>query len=174
MSDTKVCARCGHEKSVEQFSKRSASPNGRHYYCRVCAAEINRKAYQQHRKERLALAKEYARDATNRARIHAYQVEYRKKYRPRRQARELELFYGISQSQYDAMLSEQNGACAICGKPEKRQGRRLGVDHCHETGEIRGLICLKCNIGIGSFDDDPATLMCAVRYLKKFTKQGQT
>lgn len=66
--------------------------------------------------------------------------------------------YGIRLADYDRMLEQQGGVCAICGEPEeKKQARKIGgektvdslqVDHDHETGRIRGLICWKCNVGI--------------------------
>ncbi len=62
--------------------------------------------------------------------------------------------YGITVEQYDAMLRQQNGLCAICGRAPKRF--RLAVDHDHETGEIRGLLCTRCNLGLGWFRDDPS------------------
>lgn len=55
--------------------------------------------------------------------------------------------------------------CAVCGKPPTEQ--RLSVDHSHETGEVRGLLCNNCNSGIGRFKDNPETLVAAAVYLMK-------
>lgn len=55
--------------------------------------------------------------------------------------------YGITEEQYLQLLAEQNGGCAICGKPPGK--RQLAVDHCHKTGVIRGLLCGRCNLGLG-------------------------
>ena len=68
----------------------------------------------------------------------------------------------MSPADYDALLAKQDGVCATCGKPSKET---LCVDHCHATGTIRGLLCRKCNIGLGCYDDDPATLVTALAYL---------
>ena len=67
---------------------------------------------------------------------------------------------------YDAQLAEQGGGCAICGKPPKLGGRRLNIDHAHHSGEVRGLLCARCNRGLGWFADSPHLLFCAATYLR--------
>lgn len=75
--------------------------------------------------------------------------------------------YGISLEEYRAMEKEQGSVCAICNQSETAKGfLRLSVDHCHETGEVRGLLCANCNRMIGMAKDDPAILEAAIRYLK--------
>ncbi len=79
--------------------------------------------------------------------------------------------YGLTRSAYDAMLSAQGGVCAICSQPEMRIMRgkvaALSVDHCHETGKVRGLVCNRCNVGLQMFRDDPEIIAKAAAYLKK-------
>lgn len=76
--------------------------------------------------------------------------------------------HGMTTADYEAMWASQGGRCLICGtdKPGGR-GNRLHVDHCHETGRIRGLLCTGCNIGLGQFKDDPARLRAAADYLER-------
>lgn len=76
--------------------------------------------------------------------------------------------YGITQDQYDNLLRSQNGGCAICSSPVSGDLRRpnLHVDHNHTTGKVRGLLCMRCNVAIGSFSDDPILLMRAIKYLE--------
>lgn len=74
--------------------------------------------------------------------------------------------------EYDRKFAEQNGLCAICGKPEPVVGRRLSNDHDHDTGENRGLLCSLCNPGLGLFKDDPNLLLNAIAYLAKHGKVG--
>lgn len=62
--------------------------------------------------------------------------------------------------------TEQNGLCAICKLPEASD-RSLSLDHCHETGKIRGLLCNACNVGLGSFRDSPENLIAASEYLTR-------
>jgi len=72
--------------------------------------------------------------------------------------------YNISADEYDALEAAQLGVCAICHLPQVA-GRRLSVDHDHETGRVRGLLCSTCNSGLGMFKDDPRLLKLAFHYL---------
>jgi hypothetical protein len=73
--------------------------------------------------------------------------------------------YGITLEQYDEMLQAQGGGCGICGvAPPSRSS--LHVDHDHRTGRIRGLLCFRHNNALGDFDDDPALLRAALRYVE--------
>lgn len=74
--------------------------------------------------------------------------------------------YGISPEQYYEMLTEQEGKCKICNQPIP-EGQYLDIDHNHKTGEIRGLICNKCNKGLGFFGEDIKVLENAIKYLKE-------
>jgi len=84
--------------------------------------------------------------------------------------------YGIGIAEYEKMFSDQGGVCGICGNPETstdsrtKAVRNLAVDHCHDEGHVRGLLCGKCNSGIGLFMHDEGLLMKAVTYLRKTTK----
>ena len=85
---------------------------------------------------------------------------YNKRYRLMRE-------WGLSWDQY---LEMSKDGCQICGCSESEAGERgFAVDHCHDTGRIRGVLCQNCNRGIGLLGDDPVRLEKAVRYLHKFT-----
>jgi hypothetical protein len=71
--------------------------------------------------------------------------------------------HNLSQSDYERMVVEQNNKCGICKKIMKEPC----VDHDHATGEIRGLLCYNCNAAIGLFEDNPLTLMAAIKYLEE-------
>lgn len=76
--------------------------------------------------------------------------------------------YGITLDKYRELLAGQNGCCAICGlDSESNTHGRLYVDHCHVSGEYRGLLCNKCNSGIGKFADDAERLERAANYLRR-------
>jgi len=75
--------------------------------------------------------------------------------------------YGITTEQFNTMLEEQNGACAICGIKEEDYGKTFCIDHCHTSGTVRGLLCMHCNTALGHFKDDTESLKRAVDYLEK-------
>lgn len=81
-----------------------------------------------------------------------------------RRAQNLKKNFGLTIEQYDALLLAQGGTCAIC-REVCGTGKRLAVDHDHETGEIRGLLCFDCNSGIGKLKDNRALLLRAAEYL---------
>lgn len=82
----------------------------------------------------------------------------------------LKRYYGITTDTYYSMLASQNGVCKIC-KSDCSTGRELCVDHCHKTGKVRGLLCGKCNSGLGSFNDNEQLMLEAIKYLGE---QGET
>lgn len=81
-------------------------------------------------------------------------------------AENLKKLFGITIADYERMLVEQNGVCAICCRKCKT-GKRLAVDHDHATGEVRGLLCTNCNQGLGKYRDDPLLLRTAASYLER-------
>ena len=92
-----------------------------------------------------------------------------KKCRPKynRQAGyDLQAKYDITRNEYELLLRKQDGRCAICGKTQEDNGRELAVDHNHETGAVRGLLCANCNTGIGLLGDDVEILYNAIKYLR--------
>ncbi len=74
--------------------------------------------------------------------------------------------YNVSLEDYGWLLSLQEGGCAICGRTPEEEGRRLAIDHDHETSKIRGLLCHNCNRGLGYFQNDPFLLTLAIGYLE--------
>jgi len=88
----------------------------------------------------------------------------------------LKKYFGITLKDYEEMFHNQNGLCKICNKPETAKQsnndtgavRMLSVDHCHETGIIRGLLCTNCNIMLGQSKDNVLILQNAIDYLKYY------
>lgn len=77
--------------------------------------------------------------------------------------------YGISVQQYESLLEEQGGGCAICGKTPEEEGRNLAVDHDHGTGEIYGILCATCNRVLVGKIREPEAFKSAAKYLEKGT-----
>lgn len=99
--------------------------------------------------------------------------ENREKDLIRRRNSILKYHFGITMEEYNRMLKEQNEVCAICYNKEtdceKRTGkpRSLAVDHCHQTGKIRGLLCRKCNTAIGLLKENLNIINNCINYLTK-------
>jgi hypothetical protein len=166
MVETKRCRVCGQLKAITEFYKAAGCVDGRRGDCRQC---FQAKAKQ--RQEADPELKERARRRTaqwiadNRERYDQYKAAYRKSDNHRRAWRKWYLRdkYGITPEDYDRLLEDQGGGCAICGKPP--DGMALHVDHCHETGRVRGLLCFSCNAGLGQFKHDPDLLEEALVYV---------
>src|SRR3990167_4775090 len=90
-------------------------------------------------------------------------------FAPRRRTASSLAQFKITQDQYDAMWEAQGGVCAICGKACAMKSV-LSVDHDHESGKVRGLLCGKCNIGLGLLGDNLCALLMALEYLMPAAK----
>jgi hypothetical protein len=114
----------------------------------------------------------------NRDKVNAYRrrrysndSEYRARKKAKNEKHQRNRIYkrhGISVEEYEAMLARQQGACGICERPFRRTPC---IDHCHATGTVRGLLCSKCNVGLGNYDDDPTFLRKAVGYLERWLQR---
>jgi hypothetical protein len=100
---------------------------------------------------------------------------YRQKYKPRQKelsrilnrAKRLRE-HGICEEEFNLMLKQQEGKCAICDKPQDESIKFLSIDHDHKTNKNRGLLCSNCNRGIGLLQDDINILQSAIKYLKQY------
>ena len=82
--------------------------------------------------------------------------------------------YNLTRAEYDVLFQKQGGACAICKRPEPQLHKALAVDHDHKTGQIRSLLCSKCNMGLGHFQDSPELLQAAIQYLSFHHKDADS
>lgn len=152
----KKCSRCGQEKPTSDYHKDGRNSDGLCGWCKPCKVGYARK----YRDENLDKVRESQRRSRN-----SNPRVYRNK--------QLLWTFGITLEQYEQMLEDQGGVCAVCGKteneihPQSKKVRNLNVDHCHQTGRVRGLLCNSCNRGIGLLNDDPAVLRQALAYLEK-------
>jgi hypothetical protein len=112
-------------------------------------------------------------DHNNRDDRLAYAKAYCKTYEPKRSNSSLLRDFGITLAEYSKKVIEQDNKCAICGLPEVsvRNGKlkALAVDHCHETGKVRGLLCNSCNVGVGMLKDNPLVVLSVYKYLLKYS-----
>lgn len=109
----------------------------------------------------------YAQDADMREAARAATKAWQQANPTKRKAQRLKK-YGIEPSDFLDMLAIQNGRCAICGHEDLTNRSFFPVvDHCHQTGKVRGLLCMNCNRGLGKFKDDLNRLFTAIAYLSK-------
>lgn len=83
--------------------------------------------------------------------------------------------YGLTAEAFDEMFSAQGGRCGICGTDQPSGEGKIAqwnIDHCHDSGAVRGILCSPCNIGIGQLRDDPSLLRKALAYLEGTPTQG--
>lgn len=145
----KICTRCGTQKDLSDFSKRSCASDGLQSQCRSCHADYrraNREKLRNQLQEKRKNNREYFRELDKR---HSRKKTLKK--------------YGLTEAEYDAIVLQQDGKCLICLRVPVD---KLVVDHCHTTGRVRGLLCRKCNAAIGILDDSPELLKRAIRYLE--------
>lgn len=91
----------------------------------------------------------------------------KKKARKATKDYDLQRKYGITIETYNDMFEAQEGCCDICETHQSNLTRALAVDHCHDTGKVRGLLCGNCNIGIGNLQDSIKVLKKATKYLRR-------
>lgn len=124
------------------------------------------KEYYQNNKEK---RKEYKRiySLKNKDKIEKKRKEYRANNPNYMRNYWIKREYGVDLQWYENELLKQNGCCAICGTKEPGKNRPFSIDHDHNTDEIRGLLCIACNTGLGAFMDSKEILLKAIEYLEK-------
>lgn len=144
----KACCGCGQVKPLEEYYKRGKQ--GIESKCRSCCRARSR-AYRAANHEALKV------------KWRAASVKYRDRHPGHARELHLKRAYGITVAEYESRLRDQHGVCAICERPPGK--KRLHVDHAHETNRVRGILCSKCNRGIGNFAHNPKLLQRATAYL---------
>ena len=168
-----MCSKCKTEKDVEAFSIARASKDGRNYWCRDCCSKNYKKwAPNRDLEKKKAGWKAWYDADPERAKRKTLESYYRHHTERRNQQVESRLMsrYGITLDQYNEMLEAQDGVCAIC-KKMCTTGQRLAVDHDHETGEVRALLCKGCNFKVGQIEKDWERTKAVLEYLNLAAKQ---
>ena len=149
----KTCSKCKLELPLEMFSPHPRAKDGKRYHCKSCNSEFYRK-WKLDNPER---AREKWRKASE---------AYYKKSPETRNLASRARRVGIPPSQVQELLTQQGHRCKICGTHESEASKhRLHIDHCHRTNNVRGMLCSKCNTGIGLFLDNPNLLRKAADYI---------
>jgi hypothetical protein len=168
---TKRCRHCDEVKKLGDFSKDRHKTDGLAPRCRDCrnrAAATYREAHHDdpvYKTRREAAVSKWR--AANPEKWRSGYRAWQAANRERNKDVELKRIYGIGLDDYEALLARQGGRCAICGVTAPARG--LFVDHCHDTGMVRGLLCGPCNSALGFMGDDSARLRLGADYLDRFS-----
>jgi hypothetical protein len=164
----KKCRICKIEKPLNEFHRARGTRDGHRGECKECFRQLWKARYEADpERRRRAVARAKAWQERNPEKHAEIQREYRDSGRKADDMRRghLKRNYGLTPADYEAMLAAQGGGCAICAAP-RPAGQALHVDHCHDTGAVRGLLCFTCNAGLGMFDHDADGLARAATYLR--------
>lgn len=144
MQKTKRCPKCKNIKSISEFGKEETRKDGFRCWCCSCDNKRNRKHYQEHKEE-------------YRKRQKTWECNNPKNIAKRCRKHRIKKVFGLSVKEYDdlkcKLLLEQNGRCKVCGRHESELTQKLQLDHNHETKQIRGLLCIRCNTRLAYFED---------------------
>lgn len=141
--ECQICSGCKAARPLSEFGRNKSRPGGYSYRCKPCA----------------------------RVSVNAHYRKHSSKSARRRSI--LKKRFGITPEQYNQMVIEQTGRCAICKTMDPGHGyAHFPIDHDHATGKVRGLLCGLCNRGLGFFRDDIEALYAAIEYLRKSRKES--
>lgn len=165
----KTCNRCEEDKPLSEFYKDSKMKDGYRGNCKAChIKQVTPTTQHQYKVLKYGTSK-YVTPETRRpavpSKTRVHDVSYRDT--PFWKRRNIASRYGMTLTEYCELYEKQDGRCAICNIEEGDDGKMLCVDHCHDTGEVRGLLCATCNIGIGMLKDSPEYLRAAIEYLSE-------
>lgn len=180
-----ICNFCKQDKDENGFLFRK-SLGKRYGRCDTCRTDYNRTRkdyrsnwYKQNKERLLKKMKEYV--EANKEEVKIQRQKARDRYREETQMKDRKRYaslspeekkrlqvkkYGITLEEYNQMFANQGYRCAICGSDDSKSKLDFCVDHCHNTGKVRGILCHGCNKGIGYFEDNLNNLESAIKYLQ--------
>jgi len=141
MVELKLCSKCSQELPLDKFNKDKSRFSGLSYLCRACTSNKHIEYFKSRKAREKHEAARYKRD------------------------------YGLSQEDITRMMESQNNSCKICNcliTFEIKNPNRAQVDHCHKTGKVRGILCRKCNLSLGTVKDSIPRLMKMIEYLNEY------
>jgi hypothetical protein len=148
----KYCGGCKETLDESSFAKNRSSADGLQGWCRECSSRATKMG-------RAKNPQKY-RDCARR-----WQLDHPEQFALSQRNRSLSRLYGINVEDFDLIFESQGKECAICGEKESG-GRGWQVDHDHASGELRGILCHRCNLALGNFCDNVDVIENAVAYLK--------
>lgn len=192
---TKECKECKKTKPISEFGKHLKCRLGVRNKCKKCYSEKSIKYQKDHYEDRkkyinewrknnknkidkqsreyrdiknAARRKKYKQDEEYRERQKSKAKEWQTKNQEKRKEQRLKSTYGITLTQFNELLKNANSQCEICGYSDMSDKKIFPlVDHCHDSGKIRGILCANCNHGLGKFKDNIYLLKKTINYLER-------
>ena len=158
----KRCSKCGELKPLSEYYAAKGCKDGLRGDCKSCFAERAKARYAEKSDEIKAYVNAWRRD--NREHVRAWQRQYNAGRKRENRDTHLRRTFGITLEDFEVMLAAQGGGCAICGRAAPA-GTSLHVDHDHETGVVRGLLCFTCNGALGMFTENEEYLARATDHV---------
>lgn len=162
----KTCVKCGDTKPLSDFYQQAGMSDGYRNDCKECMKVVRRDWYERNRDYAILRTQKWREANPERyeAQRRRNKEENRERIAASNRRGHLRRKYGLTADDYDFLRVTQADLCGICGEKEEAG---LHVDHHHESGLIRGLLCGKCNKAIGLLREDPALFEAASRYLHR-------
>jgi len=163
----KSCSKCKIEKPLIEFSKNSQQKSGLNPSCKLCKSLVKKVYYQNNKADIKEKASLWVKNNPEKREV------IKKRYTSKPSSKEnywknsIWYKFKLTPEDYTSILNSQCGVCYLCDKTPEENGKRLGVDHCHTTGDIRGILCDSCNTGLGMFFDNTEVLQKAIGYLQE-------
>ncbi len=159
----KRCKKCGVLKPLADFYANKGGRDDVRPECKACTSARRKAWYSENREREIERVRSW--QQANHAHYLRNQAEYRARVTREHRSGHLKRKFDLTLDEYERFLERQNGACAICDDPPN-ECISLHVDHDHGTGEIRGLLCVRCNNALGLFRENPDVLKRAIRYVR--------
>ncbi|MFP3990208.1 endonuclease VII domain-containing protein [Streptomyces sp. E11-3] len=172
----KGCPRCGRTLPLDSFASNKSMRDGLQVYCRECSAEYYRQRQEAKGKSvrvkvpvprghkrcpQCGVVKPHDQWERNKSSSDGWASYCRECRAERNRASYFQRKYGLSPAELDEMIAEQQGVCCIC-----LAAPAVHVDHCHETGRVRGVLCFSCNAALGHLRDRPDAIRRAAAYVE--------
>lgn len=151
---TKICKKCGKEypATPEYFYRRKIGKGGLNAPCKVCCKKYRHSPGQKLRESNYAKHKKSWKNKNTRKRCREWYLKNN---------------YALTQKEFLFIYVNQNGCCAVCKKPVALD--KIRIDHNHETGKVRGLLCNECNLDLGTIEKRLGNIGQVLEYLKTAT-----
>jgi hypothetical protein len=160
----KQCRLCGQVKPLEEFHRATTARDGHRGECKACFREQAAERYRADPSKAIERARRWQADNRERHLRNQRARRERPEVKAKERAGHLRRAFGITQERYEELLGAQDGGCAVCSK-EPKTGKSLHVDHDHDTGAIRGLLCFSCNAALGHLREDEERIRALAAYL---------